>query len=434
MRKTSPLRNKIDQIEAKKGKKKSKSKGKIEEKKKKKVEFDFNKYKISNRYQLLKVLGSGSFGEVHLSYDFHSNKLICLKFEDGNSKSPQLRNEYDVLNCINEDGKVEGFVNAYNFEKTQNNFNYIVMDLLGPNLSDLLGICNGRFSIITTCLIGLQLLDRIEVIHEKGFLHRDIKPENFLIGIEDKSDLIYAIDFGLSKKYKDKTVNSGHHIPYKEGKLLTGTARYCSINSHLGIEQSRRDDIESISYLLVYLIKGKLPWQNNSNDDKELEKLTTKKLKISAEQLCEGLPKQFSVFYFYSRTLKFEERPDYNYLRKQLSEILYSIVDYNRLEILIPEEIYNSKKNKVSYTEFMELVNSDLINITFMNEIYLTTNNNIIFTEKNFQFLYDWQINYKDKETLAIKYNDGDNDNKIEEVSDNSGSIENLKDFDFSRD
>ena len=98
----------------------------------------------------------------------------------------------------------------------------------------------------------------MEYIHSKCFLHRDIKPDNFLIGLGKKQHIVYAIDFGLSKRFKDP--RTGDHIPYRDGKSLTGTARYASTNTHLGVEQARRDDLESLGFIFVYFLKGKLPW------------------------------------------------------------------------------------------------------------------------------------------------------------------------------
>ena len=133
-----------------------------------------------------------------------------------------------------------------------------------------------------------MMIQRIEFIHERGFIHRDIKPENFVIGLNDKSNNLYIIDFGLSKRYKDK--NTGQHIPYRENRHLVGTARYASINAHLGIEQSRRDDIESIGYVLVYLAFGRLPWQNKNEKGKKTNKTLEKKLLTPPEVLCKNLP------------------------------------------------------------------------------------------------------------------------------------------------
>lgn len=135
----------------------------------------------------------------------------------------------------------------------------MVMDLLGPSVEDLFAMCNRKFSLKTTLMLADQLLQRIEWLHSKDYIHRDIKPENFLMGLNKKSHVVYLIDFGLSKKYRDSKTHQ--HIPYKENKNLTGTARYASINAHLGIEESRRDDLESIGYMMVYLAQGYLPWQ-----------------------------------------------------------------------------------------------------------------------------------------------------------------------------
>lgn len=139
----------------------------------------------------------------------------------------------------------------------------MVMDLLGPSLQDLFQKCNRRFDLKTVVLIGKQVITRLEYLHSKKFIHRDIKPENFLMGTHQNCTKVFVIDFGLSKKYIQK---NGEHIPYKDNKSLTGTPRYASINSHLGIEQSRRDDLESVVYMLIYFLKGSLPWQNLKND------------------------------------------------------------------------------------------------------------------------------------------------------------------------
>mmetsp|Transcript_27303 Transcript_27303/g.20438 ORF Transcript_27303/g.20438 Transcript_27303/m.20438 type:complete len:135 (+) Transcript_27303:419-823(+) len=134
----------------------------------------------------------------------------------------------------------------------------MVIDLLGPSLEDLFKFCGGRFSLKTVLMIAHQILGTIARLHAKNFVHRDIKPENFLMGLGRKSHIVHLIDFGLAKRYRDGKTHQ--HIPYKENKNLTGTARYASVNAHLGIEQSRRDDLESIGYILVYFANGSLPW------------------------------------------------------------------------------------------------------------------------------------------------------------------------------
>ena len=133
----------------------------------------------------------------------------------------------------------------------------MVIEMLGPSLEDLFNYCGRKFSLKTVLLLADQLISRIQVLHEKGYLHRDLKPENILIGLEESASTLFLIDYGLAKKWK---MVNGDHIPYKEGKSLTGTARYASANTHLGIEQSRRDDLEGAGYVLLYLLMGELPW------------------------------------------------------------------------------------------------------------------------------------------------------------------------------
>ena len=229
------------------------------------------------------------------------------------------------------------------------------MQSLGPNLSDLFNFVGKKvFSTTTICLLALQIITRIENLHKNFYIHRDIKPENFLIGGGDKSNIVYLIDYGLCKKYKDP--KSGQHIPYRENRILTGTARYVSINTHLGIEQSRRDDLESIGYLLVYFIKGSLPWmgiKGNAGVPDRNTKIAEKKLQIPTEILCYKLPEEFSIYLNYTKNLRFEDRPDYEFLRGLFVKRMNIIISTNNLakyqlnfDWSLDEKHNSLKKNK----------------------------------------------------------------------------------------
>ena len=196
------------------------------------------------------------------------------------------------------------------------------MELCGQSLENLFQAQNKSFSIKTACMLGIQMIDRIEYVHSRKLIHRDIKPDNFVIGRGQKSHIVYVLDFGLSKKFY--SVSHHCHIPFIKGKKLTGTARYASINALSGFEQSRRDDLESIGYILMYFIRGSLPWQGLKINKKEdrYKKICEKKIETSAKDLCAGFPSEFETFVQYTRNLQFTELPNYNYLRSLLKNII----------------------------------------------------------------------------------------------------------------
>jgi len=165
-------------------------------------------------------------------------------------------------------------------------------------------------------MLADQMLHRLEYMHSRSYIHRDVKPDNFLIGTGSRKHICHIIDFGLAKKYQDP--RSGRHIPYLEGKNLTGTARYASINTHLGVEQSRRDDMESLGFVLMYFLRGSLPWQGlrATTKKQKYQRILESKQATHPDQLCRGYPSEFRDYFVHCSMLGFEDRPDYRYLKR----------------------------------------------------------------------------------------------------------------------
>ena len=216
-----------------------------------------------------------------------------------------------------------GIPNVYYFGQ-EGLHNILVIDLLGPSLEDLFDHCGRRFSIKTVVMVAKQMLSRVQTIHEKNLIYRDIKPDNFLIGRPGikASNVIHVVDFGMAKQYRDPKTKQ--HIPYRERKSLSGTARYMSINTHLGREQSRRDDLEALGHVFMYFLRGGLPWQGlkAATNKQKYEKIGEKKQTTAIKDLCEGFPEEFSKYLTYVRNLGFEDTPDYDYLRELFTQAL----------------------------------------------------------------------------------------------------------------
>ena len=271
---------------------------------------------IGLKYKLIRLIGEGSFGKVYMGQHKRSGELVAIKCEDKESKSKLLKNETKIYRELN-GGKGIANVRWYGVDDKKT---YAVLDLLGNSLDDF-KIKYRKFSLKSTLLVGIQLLYRMEYIHSKGYLHRDIKPENFMFGNTGKSErTLYVIDFGLSKPY----LTSGNHIDMRINRKMIGTPRYASLNVHNGCEPSRRDDLISIGYMLIYLFKGSLPWQGQKGNTKseKYRKIADIKKTISFEQLCTKMPKELICYIEYCYDLEFNESPNYEMLRRLFKRAL----------------------------------------------------------------------------------------------------------------
>ncbi|KAJ6638026.1 Casein kinase I isoform alpha [Pseudolycoriella hygida] len=271
---------------------------------------------VGGKYRVIRKIGSGSFGDIYLGISVVCGEEVAIKMEGLNARHPQLLYEYKLYKLMM--GGVG--IPRIRYYGQERNYNVLVMDLLGPSLEDLFNFCTRHFTIKTVLMLVDQMIGRLEFLHCKHFIHRDIKPDNFLMGIGRHCNKLFLIDFGLAKKYRD--IRSRVHIAYREDKNLTGTARYASINAHLGIEQSRRDDLESLGYVMMYFNRGSLPWQGLKATTKKqkYERISEKKMSTPIEVLCKGFPAEFAMYLNYCRTLRFDESPDYMYLRQLFSD------------------------------------------------------------------------------------------------------------------
>lgn len=278
---------------------------------------------VGLHFKIGKKIGEGSFGVLFEGVNMINRAPVAIKLEPRKSEAPQLKDEYRTYKIM---AGTPNIPLAYYFGQ-EGLHNILVIDLLGPSLEDLFDWCGRKFSVKTVAQVAIQMISLLEDLHLHDLIYRDIKPDNFLIGRAGQPDEnnIHLIDFGMAKQYRDPKTKI--HIPYREKKSLSGTARYMSINTHLGREQSRRDDMEALGHVFFYFLRGHLPWQGLKapNNKQKYEKIGERKRITNAYELAQGLPIQFGQYLDIVRNLTFEEAPDYEGYRRLFATVLEEI-------------------------------------------------------------------------------------------------------------
>ena len=275
---------------------------------------------VGGHYKLVEKIGSGHFGVIYRAIHIHKKHEVAIKLElirHGRNFS-MLSNEYNLYNKFNQ---IEEFVPKVFWFGSEKGYNILIMELLGRSLEDMFISSSKNFSLDTVVSLAIKMITLTQRLHAKNFLHRDVTPGNFLTGLNCNMNELFLIDFGYSKMFWDSRL--GKHRPNRRCKNMIGTPEYASFNAQKKQDLSRRDDLESIGYILVYFMLGKLPWQDVKVDKPWQRREAVSKIMTSTSitNLCKGLPKQFHLYLNYCRGLKFEEKPNYSYLRSLFQDL-----------------------------------------------------------------------------------------------------------------
>ena len=277
---------------------------------------------MQGRWVLGEKFASGAFGDVCVGIDQTTNEEVAVKVESKCAEPVLLPLEAAVLRYIGAPDGVKPTVGIpkVRWHGSEDAYNVLVMDMLGPSLEELFIFCGRKFSLHATAILAGQLLTRLELIHSHSLMHRDMKPSNGLMGVGDTAGIVHIVDFGTAEAFRD--LESLEHTSFNRGVEFVGSPEFASVNVHQGAKVSRRDDLISLGYMLVRFVRGRLPWEDIKDYTEEgLQKIGNMKIGSANEELCEGLPSAFPMYLEYCKNLKFEEEPDYEHLRSLFRDI-----------------------------------------------------------------------------------------------------------------
>lgn len=307
---------------------------------------------IGDRFQRIDFIGQGNCGRVFLALDLEDSSYIALKVDTSDLKS-LLENEKNILTTLH---NCSGVPKLISYGETPD-YNYLALQLLGPCLEDKFIECQRKFPFMDFINYSRQLISIIETIHNYGVIHRDIKPRQIVLGPANNKTQVYLIDFGISMKYKES-----NHIEYSENNSFIGTCNYCSINTHKGIQQSRRDDLETFCYVLAYFYTGTLPWFKDKTTDAEIANM---KIGTSGKDLFGSAAKDLVDIFKYVKSLKFDDEPDYDYVKDKLNQLKHKFTvesriyrQYTTMPVSKPKKI----KKKFTFIEDTEEIILNLDN------------------------------------------------------------------------
>lgn len=362
----------------------------------------------NKRYEILKLIGEGSFSKTYSAKDNLLNKSIAIKVEKPDKDKRILKSEYDILKALQ---VTKCIPRVYDY--IEGKISFIVMELLGLNIVSYIKLYSPE--MISKINILIQMLNAIEIIHNEGYVHRDIKPSNFVLGLKENKDKIYIVDFGLSKKHLDKNLNS---IPAKKITDFRGTLTYASMNAHNKKELGRRDDLWSFYFIIYEMLGNNLPWRGEKNKKNNREEICKNK------ELCFSHPNLFiflketkyndslKVIFDYLNKLQYESKPNYTFIKDILENIQNKIlfgsplasININNSESNLKDKIHEKKKfvNKEDENQ-TENTNKLDENLNLIEKFALNQNGYII--EEKFQSQKVEKNIYSDIRELNNKLN-----------------------------